>query len=315
MIAGTIVLAVAAAFALVLAYAALHVIGLLYRAQWISDQSIQLDAVRVVFAVMQAPSQVPLSGLAILLVCECAARLGFRLLGQHGKPKEEEPVRLLWLRVFSLGRRSERLFRALSSSWRYIGSVQMITGPDLANTTVEPDEFLDFLGGRLQRRFIRGADAIKRRLFESQSRRDHDGRFRVASFFCYADTWQVALALLARESHLVLMDLRGFTPKNEGCVYELNELLDAVPLNRILLIVDDTTDQPFLINTLEQAWTRISAASSNRKDPSPRVDLWRLKDAGSQSIQGLLTVLAGRSSGEQLRHPALVVGGTCRRLP
>src|SRR5205814_8172025 len=109
--------------------------------------------------------------------------------------------------------------------WRYTGSVRLIAGPDLANATVEPHEFLDFLAGRLQRRFISGSAALEQRLAETPLRRDPDGRFRVSSFFCHADTWQTVLRGLARQSDVVLMDLRGFGRTNEGCSYELNELL------------------------------------------------------------------------------------------
>jgi hypothetical protein len=55
-----------------------------------------------------------------------------------------------------LGKVSQRLFDALDKHWRHVGSIQMIAGPDLATTTVEPHEFLDFLRGRLARRFIDG---------------------------------------------------------------------------------------------------------------------------------------------------------------
>ena len=62
--------------------------------------------------------------------------------------------RLLLLRVFALGRRSESLYDSLGKSWRAVGSMQLIAGPDLATSTIEPHEFLDFVSGRLDRRFI-----------------------------------------------------------------------------------------------------------------------------------------------------------------
>jgi hypothetical protein len=56
--------------------------------------------------------------------------------------------------VFSLAKRSERLFDAFGAHWRYLGPIQLISGPDLATTTIEPHEFLEFLTGKLARRFI-----------------------------------------------------------------------------------------------------------------------------------------------------------------
>src|SRR6185437_14166550 len=146
--------------------------------------------------------------------------------------------------------------------------------PDLATATVEPHELLDFVGGRLQRRFITGPAALDQRLAETSLRPDPDCRFRVSNFFCHADTWQMALRRLTRNSDLVLMDLRGFTSTNKGCIFELNELLDAVRLERLLLVVDHTTDEVFLTQVLQQGWVRISASSPNRTDACPRVRLY-----------------------------------------
>jgi hypothetical protein len=289
--AGLMVFAVAALAAGLIAYIVLRGVGLLYQAQWISDQSIRIDAVWLVFAVMHAPVQYPLAVLAAFLVYKLVAVLGQRLVRPRDSA-DDPPPRLLLLRVFSLGRRSEYLFRAFSLLWRYVGSVRMIAGPDLANATVEPHEFLDFLAGRLQRRFITDSAVLEQRLAETLLRRDPDGRFRVSSFFCHADTWQTVLRRLTRESDLVLMDLRGFTPANEGCVYELNELLNVVRLEQCLLVVDDTTDQGFLSSALQQGWASVSADSPNRSDATPRVRLYPLDGAGARGIDKLVTTLA-----------------------
>src|SRR5262249_48274906 len=178
------------------------------------------------------------------------------------------------------------------------GSLRRIAGPDLANATVEPHEFLDFLAGRLQRRFITGPAVLEQRLAETQLRRDSDGRFRVSNFFCHADTWQSVLRRLARESDLVLMGLRGFSSSNQGCIFELNELLDAVNLRHLLLLVDDTTDEAFLREILQHGWRQISAGSPNRTDEAPRVRLYRLAGSGAQGIGRLVATLAAAHAGK-----------------
>jgi hypothetical protein len=48
-----------------------------------------------------------------------------------------------------------------------------------------------------------------------------------------------------QQSDAVMMDLRGFRWTNQGCIVELHVLLDTVPLDRILLVVDGTTDEAF----------------------------------------------------------------------
>ncbi len=162
-----------------------------------------------------------------------------------------------------------------------MGNVQFIGGPDLAAATVEPHEFLDFVSGRLERQFVDSPDALALRLATLDTRPDFDGRYRVNDFFCHDDTWRATLASLVRHSDAVLMDLRGFSPARQGCVYEVRELVETVPLDRLVMTVDATTDTPFLERTLLEAWAAMGTDSPNRQGDHElrlvrleRVDLW-----------------------------------------
>jgi hypothetical protein len=198
---------------------------------------------------------------------------------------------LLLLRVFSLGRRSERLFDGLSKGWLRAGSMSLIAGPDLVTTVVEPHEFLNFIGGRLSRQFVQGEADLERRLAERDVRPDPDGRFRVNEFFCYADTWQMTMQRLARGSGAVLMDLRSFSRANHGCLYELQELLSGVPLDRVLFVVDSSTDRSFLEQTLKDLWQRIPANSPNRVLSSPAARLFEAYEHSAHKAKLLLKLL------------------------
>jgi hypothetical protein len=191
----------------------------------------------------------------------------------------------------SLGRRSEKLFDALTKHWRHVGSIRLIAGPDLATTTVEPHEFLDFMGGRLARRFIDGPGTFDLRLTEEDDEPDRDGRFRVNDFFCYDDTWRMVLSRLAGESDAVLMDLRGFSPQNAGCIYEINELVNLVPLERVVFVVDDTTDEDFLRRTARECWERMRPTSPNRSSTPEQLRLLRLASSGGGELRRLLRAL------------------------
>ncbi len=85
---------------------------------------------------------------------------------------------------------------------------------------------------------------------ERDTQPDRDLRFRVNDFFCYDDTWKMVLSRLVRESDAVLMDLRGFSRQNAGCVFELQELARMVPLERVVFVVDRRTDEKLLAETL-----------------------------------------------------------------
>jgi hypothetical protein len=203
----------------------------------------------------------------------------------------EKSSELLLLRVFSLGKRSERLFDKLGTHWRYAGSIRLIAGPDLATTTVEPHEFLDFLSGKLARRFIDGPQTLDLRISEMDIEPDQDGRFRVNDFFCHDDTWKMVLSRLVRESDAVLMDLRGFSPQNAGVIFEIDELINVVPLGRVVFIVDDTTDEQFLRQTVQQSWNRMRPTSPNRLSSSGQLRLFRFTGSHSGELQQLLRTL------------------------
>jgi hypothetical protein len=186
------------------------------------------------------------------------------------------PVNLLLLRVFGDARRSESLFDALALHWRHVGTIQFIAGPDLAAASADPHKLLDFFGGRLKDRFVAGPADLAARWDARDLDPDPDGRYRLNEFFCHDDTWRAVLERLVGESDLVLMDLRGFCPARQGCVFELHRLADLMPLGRVVLLVDGSTDEPFLLQMLDAAWDARSPASPNAGGGAARPHLLRL---------------------------------------
>lgn len=271
-------------------------IGRRYERKKISDQSIILDSMWLFFGVVysidlvfERPEWI-LSGLFAFLVYKASLWVGFSLLGGKTPPSGANP-KLLLLRVFSLGKRTERLFGILATHWRYVGSILLIQGPDLAMTTIKPHEFLDFLRGRLTRLFIDGPKMFGLRTSEMDFNPDNDGRFRVNDFFCYDDTWKMVLTRLASESNAVLMDLRGFSRQNAGVIFEIKELINLVPLERVVIVTDGTTDDPFLRQTLNQAWMSMDPASPNRLPALGPLRLFQLSRSGSGELWQLLYAL------------------------
>jgi hypothetical protein len=214
-----------------------------------------------------------------MLVFSGVVRLGERTPSAAGRGWN-----LLLLRSFSIGPASERLFDALERHWRRSGSIQMIAGYDLASRTVELHELMDFASGKLARRFIDGRPALERRLREMDLQPDRDGRYRVNDFFCYGDTWRDVLLALIRNTDLVLMDLRGFSQKNAGCVFEIQELVRAVPMERIVFVVDSATDRPLLERTFAAAQSGTALTARPCLLPVTRLD--------STAMRKLLQALA-----------------------
>ena len=257
----------------VFAWLVLRWIGMRYAAKKFSDESLIVDVIFVLFAIIVSVDLAfehwtwIATGLVAFVAYKVVAQMGFRFLRRTPSPK-----RLLLLRVFALGKRSERLFDAMRKAWLRGGAISMIAGPDLVTSAVEPDEFLGFLSGKLGRTFV-GDDAdLSRRVAAIDSRPDPDGRYRIAEFFCRADTWQPTMRRLVAESDAVLMDLRSFSASNRGCMYELGRLLDTIDLSRVVFITDKTTDRSFLEMTLLQQWSSLASESPNRfvSDPGAR---------------------------------------------
>ena len=71
---------------------------------------------------------------------------------------------------------------------------------------------------------------------------------------------------LALASDAVLMDLRSFSPSNQGCRFELGSLLDSVDLRRVIVLVDAHTDLGHLAATLHELWSRAHPDSPNRPE-------------------------------------------------
>ena len=268
----------------------LEILRSLYVKKYVSEQSITIDAVWLIFGIVNSIGLVfegrlwILSGLGAFIAYKLITA-GLLRAGTAQRSRSPGP-RLLLLRVFALGRRSERLYDALGKFWRTVGSLQMIAGPDLATTAIEPHEFLDFMSGRLARRFIDSGGALDLRIDQLDLKPDGEGQFRVTEFFCHDDMWKLTLARLAGESDAVLMDLRGFGAANAGCIFEINEIFELVPLPRVVFAVDRRTDQDFMRRTMRQAWRQIKERSPNRRLASGQVALVDLSQpsTGTQDL-------------------------------
>ncbi|MEO8185786.1 MAG: hypothetical protein ABI580_00280 [Burkholderiaceae bacterium] len=157
---------------------------------------------------------------------------------------------MLLLRVFGFQDRTERLFDRVAERWRFEGPVAMIAGADLALRSVDVDEALAFVRGEIESRYVSGAANLASRLQALDAGVDPDGRFRVGEFFCFDNTWRPALRSLVERARVVLMDLRGFTKANAGCIFELEQLSALGAAGRCVFVVDSTTDRTLVETSL-----------------------------------------------------------------
>lgn len=282
----------------------LRYMGDLYRKKRLSDQSVMLDALYFIFSVEQSIGLDPrgkfvFTGVVSFLGYKALKWIGFWYMRSRRIDADTVPV-LLVLRVFSLAARSERLFDSLTKWWRRAGSIVMIAGPDLIKSTIQPHEFLEFIGGGISRGFVSDSADLAKRVAAIDVGPDPDGRYRINQFFCHPDSWQMTMRELARHSSVILMDLRSFSPSNQGCIYELEQILKSVDLRRVVFVADSTTDQIFLERTFHRLWEGVFADSPNARVPDPKVQLFmgHVEDAGDlrKLIERLLLPVLGKAA-------------------
>src|SRR5262249_4376535 len=90
-----------------------------------------------------------ISGPVAFAAYKIITTVGFKAVHLRTTSGNSDAPRLALLRVFTLGKRAERLVEALATHWRYVGSIQLIAGPDLARVTIQPHQLRACLQGRL----------------------------------------------------------------------------------------------------------------------------------------------------------------------
>lgn len=197
--------------------------------------------------------------LIVLGLAASAAALHL-LLRRIWVEREDVPGRrLLFLRTFGTTRGPERLLDTLEDTWQRVGRIDLIAATDLAVRALGSRMIEAFIVRRVDAQFLRTPDDVRRRLRSLRSAVQGDARYPINDVYCHGDTWQLAVSRLAPESDAVLMDLRGFTRRNRGCVFELTELVRTVPLDRVVLLADRTTDLAAVEEIAAAAWLQRSA--------------------------------------------------------
>jgi hypothetical protein len=275
-------------------------LGRLYRARRFSEQSLTLDAFWLLAALVQSFTLLISNNWNFLYTAVLAfaayklvTLAGFAYLRRRSTASLR-PRMLLLLRVFGVRRGSQRFLDAFTRWWRRSGGISLICSPDQVAAVVEPHEFLDFVGGLPPRQFVEGEADLEQRLAELDRRPDPDGLYRVHQFFCHVDTWQMTLCRLAEQSEAVLVDLCSFSSRNQGSLDVLGCLLDTVDLERVVFLVDDSTDRPFLEETLQRLWGEVAADSPNRRAETLTARLFHAGDQSGYSIKALLLTLFGQ---------------------
>jgi hypothetical protein len=166
----------------------------------------------------------------------------------------------------------------------------------LASITLEA-----FLLRRLDGEFLKTRDEVDLRLENLRCQIEGDLRFPVNSVNCYDNAWQHAVTRLASNSDAVLLDLRGFTRTNEGCVFELTYLVRHIALRHCLMLVDRTTDMSSLQEVAQAAWASLPVDSPNAQETTPEILTLKLEKLSGVAMRALFLLLL-RAASPQLQR-------------
>jgi hypothetical protein len=282
--------AIGVLLSLPLLYLAFRAVARAYERRWFSEQSLIIASIWMLFAVIQAivaAADEKVGAGELWTVCAIPCYFAVKAAAFRLLRRPESAPALLVLRAFALGRKSERVFDAVGGLWRFVGPVYLIGGADLASRLIQPSTLLRFAVRRLSSIFVDSHSTLRNRLANLSHGPDPDGRFRVEEFFCYSNTWEMTVRQLALRSGAILMDFRTFSISRSGCEREMRELLPIIPMERIVLVVDDDTDRTHLSEIIDDVLGTLEQSSPNYM--ATEASLSRVK-LGRQDARSIETV-------------------------
>jgi hypothetical protein len=189
------------------------------------------------------------------------------------KALANRPVKLLFLWVFGSYAVGNSLLQGLGVLWGMFGSMQVLRGRGYMGSL---NELVPAALGRKQAQLVETPEQLQAQIKTWKLAPHWMGRYYTNSLICHDQVWELALHTVLADTDVVVMNLGGFSSENEGCIYELGQLIDRLPTQRFLLLVDQTTDMEALVGILQRAWNDMAPNSPNRASSGP-IQLYRVK--------------------------------------
>lgn len=216
--------------------------------------------------------------ISVFAITICISILVYGLRGQVrrlGIPA----IHMLALWVFGTQNIWDLLEYLILPVWRKLGNIFLIRGGEHILRQVSLWDSLLFLRGK-DRIISKTPEQITQRLNEFQKRTDRSPEYRFNTLICGDNSWQFALHSLIDHADLIVMHLSSFSPRNQGCIYELEQLINRVPVENFFLLVDHhSTDYNFLLEKLQELWKKMISNSPNQKEQSQGIQIIFLEHA------------------------------------
>jgi hypothetical protein len=215
--------------------------------------------------------------LAISILILYARKIKQDLINVQKQALTETPLKMLFLWIFGSHKSTDSLFLGLGALWRLVGTTQFLRDEDFS---FEP------LALMRPRNFIATTpEEVMARIKGFRTTPHWSGMYYTNVIWCNDAVWQFAFDILLDDTDIVFMDICGFSKQNSGCIYELNNLINRLPTSRFVLLIDQTTDKGFLLQTLRRAWEGMAVNSPNRMPAASPIQIFQTQQVRSEFDQ------------------------------
>ena len=256
------------------------------------------------------------NGALIYLFIYVVPIAGHLVLLRFFQPKEDKNIKLLILRTFQIRENTTFTFDKLARFWKHIGNMFSVVDTSylLFTYSLSTIRFLvyatllqsvllllpwyGFLSAvfliitfeyiKINRSAIRSNDDFLMRLkrFENQPRKRADLTFRNMFSINHGNTWRSTVAELVKRTDVVMMDLRGFSEHKKGCEYEINYLVDHIPIERVVFLIsdEDLGNLDLIRHSIHEQWQTQRTDSPNRYLEQPQIRLYVASDEAEWDV-------------------------------
>jgi hypothetical protein len=230
------------------------------------------------------------------------------------------PLHIVYLRLFE---NQPRMRTFIQGAWREFGYVHMLRSAaavtrseyksarrsgDVVKIFVRSHEQLDGAIAAVPRQPLpKGRYKFKTLGPVTIRVRDRYGSYPVQAALCHGNFWKEAIDTLLQRVDLAVVDLSGYSEKNAGIRYELQRVVDRIPIERVVVLRDEKSKNKFLENEIRIAWSQMAAESPNAGLAPKQIVVYVTDHFQSSSTQD--------SSGNQQVHVRLTAQRrACRRV-
>jgi len=118
--------------------------------------------------------------------------------------------------------------------------------------------------------------------------RDWYGSYPPRTFLCHGNIWEAAVDMLLDRADLVVLDLSGMMPANKGVRYEVQRVINRIPIDRVIFLADRRSDRNYLhaeIGRVEPDGARLAQFRRGDEGCPPRG--YRLLPANTAAARGM----------------------------